>query len=202
MVGDGGVSTVTVRTDNVEFPADQTITLTLGTEATAATPGTDFTIADSAGTALSSPYTLTLAMGEVEVAATITASADTVDDGDEDETVTITALLGTEQIGETATVTIVAAQLAPSDLTATLETGDVRLEWSAPVDDAASVDGYTIFRANPQLTPPAPMAIYISNTGNTDTTYLDTRVISRLSLVECSPGREVGCAGSLAEVEE
>ena len=101
---DGGVSTVTVRTNDVEFPADQTITLTLGTETTAATPGTDFTIANSAGAALSSPYTLTLPMGEVEVAATITASADTVDD--ENETVTITALLGAEQIGETATVTI------------------------------------------------------------------------------------------------
>ena len=175
---DGGVSTVTVRTNDVEFPEDQTITLTLGTEATAATPGTDFTIANSAGAALSSPYTLTLPMGEVEVAATITAAADTVDDGDEDETVTITALLGTEQIGETATVTIAAAQLAPSDLTATLETGDVRLNWNAPVDDAASVTGYTIFRGNPQLTPPRPLSIYISNTGNTDTTYLDTEPVA------------------------
>ena len=169
---DGGVSTVTVRTNDVELPADQTITLTLGTETGAATPGTDFTIANSAGTALSSPYTLTLPMGEVEVAATITALADAV--GDEDETVTITALLGADQIGETVTVTIATAQLAPSGLAATLENGDVRLNWNAPGDDAASVTGYAIFRRNPQLTPPGPWASYVSNTGDTDTTFLDT----------------------------
>ena len=69
-------------------------------------------------------------------------------------------------------------QLAPSNLTATLENGDVRLNWNAPVDDAASVDGYTIFRAHPQLTPPAPLSIYISNTGNTDTTFLDTAPVA------------------------
>ena len=101
---DGGVSTVTVRTNDVEFPADQTITLTLGTETNAATPGTDFTLADSDGAALSSPYTLTLPIGEVEVTATITGVDDNL--ADENETVTITALLGTDQIGETATVTI------------------------------------------------------------------------------------------------
>ena len=63
---------------------------------------------------------------------------------------------------------------APSNLTATLENGDVRLNWDAPGVDTASVTGYAIFRANPQLTPPAPLAIYDSNTGNAETTFLDT----------------------------
>ena len=67
----GGVSTVTVRTNNVEFTADQTITLTLGAESTAATLGTDFTVTDSNGAALASPYAITLAQGEVAVAALV-----------------------------------------------------------------------------------------------------------------------------------
>ena len=101
---EGGVSTVTVGTNDVEFTAAQTITLTLGTESTAATPGTDFTVTDSSGATLTAPYTLTLAQGEVDVALVVTAVADTV--ADDDETVTFTATLGAEQIGETETLTI------------------------------------------------------------------------------------------------
>ena len=67
---------------------------------------------------------------------------------------------------------------APSNLTATQENGDVRLTWDAPLTDAASVTGYAIFRANPRLTPPAPLAIYLSNTFNDDTTYLDMEPIA------------------------
>ena len=71
-----------------------------------------------------------------------------------------------------------AAQLAPSNLTVTLENGDVKLNWNAPDIDDASVDGYAIFRANPRLTPPAPLAIHLNNTGNTNTTYLDTEPVA------------------------
>ncbi len=74
---------------------------------------------------------------------------------------------------EGSPVVFTPAQLAPRSLTASLENGSVRLNWSAPEADAASVTGYTIFRANPQLTPAQPFAIYVSNTGNTDTAYLD-----------------------------
>ena len=132
----GGVSTVTVRTNNVEFTADQTITLTLGGESTAATLGTDFTVTDSDGAALASPYTITLAQGEVEVAAlVITALADTVED--DDETVTITATLGADQIGETETLTI--SQLEPPgpprNVVAEAFTGRVTLDWDPPASE-------------------------------------------------------------------
>ena len=132
----GGVSTVTVRTNNVEFTADQTITLTLGGESTAATLGTDFTVTDSNGAALASPYAITLAQGEVAVAAlVITALADTVED--DDETVTITATLGADQIGETETLTI--SQLEPpgppQNVVAEAFTGRVTLDWDPPASE-------------------------------------------------------------------
>ena len=79
---------------------------------------------------------------------------------------------------EGSPVVFTPAQLAPGSLTASLENGSVRLNWSAPEADAASVTGYAIFRANPQLTPAQPFAIYVSNTGNTDTTYLDEAPIA------------------------
>ena len=133
---EGGVSTVTVRTNNVEFTADQTITLTLGGESTAATPGTDFTVTDSDGAALASPYAITLPQGEVEVEAlVITALADTVED--DDETVTITATLGADQIGETETLTI--SQLEPPgpprNVVAEAFTGRVTLDWDPPASE-------------------------------------------------------------------
>ena len=79
---------------------------------------------------------------------------------------------------EGSPVVFTAAQLAPGSLTASLENGSVRLNWSAPEADAASVTGYAIFRANPQLTPAQPFAIYVSNTGNTNTAYLDEEPIA------------------------
>ena len=151
----GGVSTVTVRTNNVEFDADQTITLTLGTESTAATPGTDFTVTDSNGAALVSPYAITLALGEVEVAAlVITALADTVED--DDETVTITATLGADQIGETETLTI--SQLEPpgppQNVVAEAFTGRVTLDWDPPASEGdAPITHYEYRRQRGTSTP-------------------------------------------------
>ena len=151
----GGVSTVTVRTNNVEFTADQTITLTLGAESTAATLGTDFTVTDSNGAALASPYAITLAQGEVAVAAlVITALADTVED--DDETVTITATLGADQIGETETLTI--SQLEPpgppQNVVAEAFTGRVTLDWDPPASEGdAPITHYEYRRQRGTSTP-------------------------------------------------
>ena len=151
----GGVSTVTVRTNNVEFTADQTITLTLGGESTAATLGTDFTVTDSNGAALASPYAITLAQGEVAVAAlVITALADTVED--DDETVTITATLGADQIGETETLTI--SQLEPpgppQNVVAEAFTGRVTLDWDPPASEGdAPITHYEYRRQRGTSTP-------------------------------------------------
>ncbi len=73
-----GTATVTVSTGGVTFAAAQTIDLSL--DGGSATAGTDFTVADANGNALTSPYALTLSMGESSVTATITAVDDAVDD--------------------------------------------------------------------------------------------------------------------------
>ena len=88
----GGTSTVTVSTGGTTFSTDQTIALTL---AGTATKGTDYTI-DS--------ESLTLRAGESSVAATITATNDSVDDND--ETVLITASHNSTTVGTQQTVTI------------------------------------------------------------------------------------------------
>ena len=141
---EGGVSTVWVRTDEVELTEDKTIVLTLGGNADVTT---DFTLTDSDGAALTDPYTLTLTKGEVEVAATVTALADAV--FDDDETVTFTARIGTEQIGETATLTIseIDAPGAPRSLSASAGTGKVTLAWQAPESEGgAPIGGYAFQR--------------------------------------------------------
>ena len=97
----GGTSTVTVSTGGVTFPAAQTIDLDFAGTALA---GTDFAVADADGTALTSPYHLTLSVGAGTVMATITAVDDDADD--DDETIEITAKFADEKIGDTQTVTI------------------------------------------------------------------------------------------------
>ena len=102
----GGTSAVTVSTGGVTFAAEQTIELEFAGTATA---GSDFTVADAGGIALTVPYRLTLAVGESTVRATITAVDDDADDedaDDEDETIEVTAKLDDAQIGETRTITI------------------------------------------------------------------------------------------------
>ena len=89
---DGGVSTVTVSTGGATFDEDKSITLT---PAGSAMESTDYTIGSKS---------LTLTAGDTEVTTTVTALADSV--ADEPETVTLTAMLGADQIGETATLTI------------------------------------------------------------------------------------------------
>ena len=117
---DGGVSTVTVSTGGATFDDDKSITLT---PAGTAMESTDYTIGSKS---------LTLTAGDTEVTTTVTALADSVDD--EPETVTLTAMLGADQIGETATLTITGIDPpgAPRNVAATAGTGKVRLTWQAP----------------------------------------------------------------------
>ena len=89
----GGLSTVTVSTGGVSFPADQTIALGFGGSAT---KGTDYSV---------DAESLTLTTGQTSVSTTVRAVDDAVTDPD--ETIEITARLGGEQIGTTQTVTIV-----------------------------------------------------------------------------------------------
>ena len=160
----GGVSAVRVRTNNVEFHADQRITLTLGGTATR---GTDFNVTDGAGAVLASPYTITLPQGEVEVAAfVITALADTV--ADDDETVTIMATLGANQIGETETLTIseVDAPSAPRNLVVTAaEENTVMFRWDPPADDGgAPVTDYAYSYGDRTIGGPDAVWDYVGST--------------------------------------
>ena len=100
---------MTVSTGGVTFAAARTIELEIAGTATA---GSDFTVADAGGTALTVPYRLTLAVGESMVTATITAVDDDADD--EDETIEVTAKLDDAQIGETRTITITDDDEAPA----------------------------------------------------------------------------------------
>ena len=88
----GGLSTVTVSTGGVSFPADQAIALGFGGSAT---KGTDYSV---------DAESLTLTTGQTSVSTTVRAVDDTVTDPD--ETIEITATLNGEQIGATQTVTI------------------------------------------------------------------------------------------------
>ena len=61
------------------------------------------------------------------------------------------------------------ADLAPSGLTAVLTDGHVVLAWDAPVEDAASVRGYEILRAEGEGEP----TVLVADTSNAATTYTD-----------------------------
>ena len=59
--------------------------------------------------------------------------------------------------------------LAPSGLTAAVEDGGVALSWTAPAEDAGSVTGYEVLRAQGE----AELTTLAADTGNTDTAYTD-----------------------------
>ncbi len=61
---------------------------------------------------------------------------------------------------------------APSNLTAAITDSGVILNWSPPVQDAASVTGYEILRRRPKVSDSTPPAL-AADTGSTATTYLD-----------------------------
>ena len=61
---------------------------------------------------------------------------------------------------------------APSNLTAAIADGGVILNWSSPVQDAASVTGYEVLRRRPKEGEGA-LLVLAADTGSTATTYLD-----------------------------
>ena len=61
---------------------------------------------------------------------------------------------------------------APSNLTAAIADGGVILNWSSPVQDAASVTGYEVLRRRPKEGEGA-LLILVADTGSTATTYMD-----------------------------
>ena len=129
---DGGVAAVTVSTGGAAgFDMERTITL--GVTGTAM-ENDDYTIGSKS---------LTLGVEETEVSTTITATPQSEIEGA--ETVTITAMIGTEQIGETVTLTIVEIEPpgAP-DLTLLFAcTGCVELAWNAPDSEGGGpITGY------------------------------------------------------------
>ena len=117
---DGGVSTVTVSTGGATLDTARTIALVPGGTAT---EDDDYTI-DS--------KSLLLAAGGTLATTTIRAEPDTEIEGA--ETVTIKAMIGTEQIGETVTLTIVEVEPpgAPDLILVLACTGCVDLAWDAP----------------------------------------------------------------------
>ena len=78
----GGTATLTVKTtDGTTFATNQVIALDLSRGT--ATPESDFTLADSGGTTLTSPYQLTLQAGQDSVTATITGKDDEIGEAGE-----------------------------------------------------------------------------------------------------------------------
>ena len=62
------------------------------------------------------------------------------------------------------------ADLAPSNLAAQLVDGGVSLAWDAPAEEADSVSGYAILRAQGE----AELTVLVEDTGNETTAYTDT----------------------------
>ena len=61
---------------------------------------------------------------------------------------------------------------APSNLTAAIADGGIILNWSSPVQDAASVTGYEVLRRRPKEGEGA-LLVLAADTGSTATTYMD-----------------------------
>ena len=67
-----------------------------------------------------------------------------------------------------------AADQAPANLTAVPADGQVVLSWDAPAEDADTVTGYEVLRAEGQ----GELSTLAADTGNADTTYTDATVAS------------------------
>ena len=149
IVEDGEPSTVTVSTGGATFTAAKTITLEFSGSAVTSV-GEDFEVHRADGTQLPSTGTFTLAAGETEVTATVTALADAVDDPGEIIVIQAKVGAGTAvdpkvDIGDPVTITIseIEPPGAPRNLSATAGTGKVRLAWQAPASDGGNaITGY------------------------------------------------------------
>ena len=91
--------------------------------------------------------------------------------------------------------------LAPSGLTAeAAEGGGVALSWTAPAEDAGSVTGYEVLRAQGS----AELTTLAADTGNTDTTYTDSGVTGDLDdyryQVKALRGRDASQGSNVAGV--
>ncbi|MCY3646804.1 MAG: fibronectin type III domain-containing protein [Chloroflexi bacterium] len=108
-VAEGGSASFTFKiTNDVTFAADAAIDLTVGGSATA---GTDFTLEDASGSAISAPYSVTFPAGQSSTSFTIRATDDsTAEPVKESVTIRATVVLTNASLGS-RTVTI-----PPSDV--------------------------------------------------------------------------------------
>ena len=70
------------------------------------------------------------------------------------------------------TATVATAPGKPTNLSALIAANGIWLSWTAPGDD---IDGYQILRRRPRMGE-GQLLIHVENTGNNDTSYLDTDV--------------------------
>ena len=70
------------------------------------------------------------------------------------------------------TATIATAPGKPTNLSALIAANGIWLSWTAPSDD---IDGYQILRRRPRMGE-GQLLIHVENTGNNNTSYLDTDV--------------------------
>ena len=167
-----GTATVTVSTGGVTFAAAQTIDLSF--DGGSATAGTDFTVADANGNPLTSPYALTLPMGESTVTATITAVDDLVDD--DDEQIQVTATQNGDKLGEAQTITITADTAQPAAVAFTSGPGDddtyaIGDPLKATVTFGAAVTVTGVPQLTLQVGGETRTADYESGTGSTDLVF-------------------------------
>ena len=165
-----GTATVTVSTGGVTFTAAQTIDLSF--DGGSATAGTDFTVADANGNALTSPYALTLSMGDSTVTATITAVDDLVDD--DDEQIQVTATQNGDKLGEAQTLTITDDDTASTGIELGLNPASVTEGGGAQtITVTAALDG----------TPRATATdVTVSRTGGTATSGTDYAAVSDFTI--------------------
>ena len=93
---------------------------------------------------------------------------------------------------------------APSNLTAAIGDGGVILNWSSPVQDAASVTGYEILRRRPREGE-GSLLVLVSDTGSTGTTYVDATAnepgVRHVYRVKALRGNEKSSRSNFARVD-
>ena len=165
-----GTATVTVSTGGVTFEAAQTIDLDF--DGGTATAGTDFTVADADGNPLTSPYALTLPIGDSTVTATITAVDDLVDD--DDEQIQVTATQNGAKLGEAQTLTITDDDTASTALTLSVN--------PEAVSEGATATTVTVTAALDGAARTTATDVTVSRTGGTATSGTDYAAVSDFTI--------------------